>query len=61
MELPEDISEGGEEQAEDSLDDILNMELPEEDISDNEHDGKWEEISEDMQNSVHTNISDEEL
>ena len=61
MELPEDISEGGEEQAEDSLDDILNMELPEEDISDNEHDGKWEEISEDMESSVHTNISDEEL
>ena len=61
MELPKDITEGGKEQAEDSLDDILNMELPEEDISDDEHDGKWEEISEDVENSVDADISDEEL
>ena len=37
------------------------MELPEDTISDNEHDGKWDEISEDMEDSVHTDIFGEEL
>ena len=42
---------------EDSLDDIMNMELPEDDIYDTEHDGRCEEIPKDME----ADKSDEEL
>ena len=55
----QEICEGVEEEVEDSFNDIMNMELPEDEISDNEHDDKWEEIHEDLENSA--DISGEEL
>ena len=42
-----------------SLDDIMNMELPEDDFSDDETD--WGKIPEDIENSDEADISDEEL
>ena len=59
--IPQKTSDGCDEQLEDSLDDIMNMEQPEDDISDDEHDGKCEEVSEDLQNSGDAKNVDDEL
>ena len=52
------IHDGSKELFENSLDDIMNMELPEDSISEDEHDGKEEDASKGVENSVDEVISD---
>ena len=54
----QNIHEGCKELFENSLDDIMNMELPEDSISEDEHDGKGEDASKGVEISVDEDISD---